>query len=183
MNDFGRVVLRVAAVIMFMSALMVPSLAHAQGTASINGTVTDPSGAVIPGASVSATNEATNLIRETATAGDGTYSVVSLAPGIYNITIAKPGLKTLKFAAVTLTVDQALTLDAKLELSSAAQTVLVEGTNIVPINTTDSQVSNVVDEKQIAALPLILRDPYQLVLLTPGTTYTNTGTLGFSVNG
>ncbi|MGC2725956.1 MAG: TonB-dependent receptor, partial [Candidatus Acidiferrales bacterium] len=183
MNDFGRVVLRVAAVVMFMSALMVPSLAHAQGTASINGTVTDPSGAVIPGASVSATNEATNLIRETATAGDGTYSVVSLAPGIYNITIAKPGLKTLKFAAVTLTVDQALTLDAKLELSSAAQTVLVEGTNIVPINTTDSQVSNVVDEKQIAALPLILRDPYQLVLLTPGTTYTNTGTLGFSVNG
>ena len=183
MNDLGRVVLRVAAVIMFMSVLLVPSLAHAQGTASVNGTVTDPSGAVIPGASVSATNEATNLTRETVTAGDGTYSLASLAPGTYDITIAKAGLKTLKFAAVSLTVDQALTLDAKLEVSSASQTVLVEGTNIVPINTTDSQVSNVIDEKQIATLPLILRDPYQLVLLTPGTTYTNTGTLGFSVNG
>jgi hypothetical protein len=183
MNDFARVVLRVAAVIVFMSVLLVPSLAHAQGTASINGTVTDPSGAVIPGTSVTATNEATNLTRETVTAGDGTYSLASLAPGTYDITIAKAGLKTLKFAAVSLTVDQALTLDAKLEVSSASQTVLVEGTNIVPINTTDSQVSNVIDEKQIATLPLILRDPYQLVLLTPGTTYTNTGTLGFSVNG
>lgn len=182
MNDFGCVVLRIAAVII-LSVLLVPGLADAQGTAAINGTVTDPSGAVIPGASVSAANEATNLTRETATAGDGTYSLVGLAPGIYDIAIAKTGLKTLKFAAVTLTVDQALTLDAKLELSSAAQTVMVEGTNIVPINTTDSQVSNVVDEKQIAALPLILRDPYQLVLLTPGTTYTNTTSGGFSVNG
>lgn len=183
MNDFSRVILRIAAVIIFVSALMMPSSVRAQGTASINGTVTDQSGAVIPGASVSAANEATNLTRETVTAGDGTYSLVSLAPGIYDITIAKTGLKTMKFAAVTLTVDQALTLDAKLEVSSAAQTVMVEGTNIVPINTTDSQVSNVIDEKQIATLPLILRDPYQLVLLTPGTTYTNTGTLGFSVNG
>ena len=59
----------------------------------------------------------------------------------------------------------------------------VEGTDIAPIDTTDSQVSNIVDEKQIAALPLILRDPYQLVLLTPGTTYTNTTSGGFSING
>ena len=183
MNDFRRVVLRVAGVLAFMSLLLVPSSVRAQGTASINGTVTDPSGAVIPGASVTATNEATNLTREAVTTGDGTYTLVSLTPGTYDIAFTKAGLKTMKFTAVALTVDQALTLDAKLELSSAAQTVVVEGTNIVPINTTDSQVSNVVDEKQIAALPLILRDPYQLVLLTPGTTYTNTTSGGFSVNG
>jgi Carboxypeptidase regulatory-like domain/TonB-dependent Receptor Plug Domain len=183
MNDHKGVVLRIAAVIMFVSVLMFPSLAHAQGTASINGTVTDPSGAVIPGTSVSATNEATNLTRETVTAGDGTYSLVNLTPGTYDVTIAKTGLKTLKFAAVALTVDQALTLDAKLELSSAAQTVTVEGTDIAPVDTTDAQVSNVVDEKQILALPLILRDPYQLVLLTPGSTQTNNGDGAFSING
>jgi hypothetical protein len=145
--------------------------------------VTDPSGAVVPGVNISVTNEATSATREILTGDDGTYSIANLAPGVYDITFAKTGLKTVKFATVTLTVDQALTLDAKLEISSTSQTVLVEGTNIVPVDTTDSQVSNVVEQKQIAALPLILRDPYQLVLLTPGTTYTNTGTLGFSVNG
>jgi carboxypeptidase family protein/TonB-dependent receptor-like protein len=183
MNDFRRVGLRIAAVILLASALLVSSPAQAQGTASINGTVTDPTGAVIPDASVSAMNEATNLTRQTATAGDGTYSLASLAPGVYDITITKAGLKTLKFAAVTLTVDQALTLDAKLELSSAAQTVTVEGSDIAPVDTTDAQVSNVVDQKQIAALPLILRDPYQLVLLTPGSTQTNNGDGAFSING
>jgi Carboxypeptidase regulatory-like domain/TonB-dependent Receptor Plug Domain len=162
--------------------LALPFLLHAQ-TASINGTVTDPSGAVVPAATISVINEATNATRETQTGETGTYSIPSLAPGVYDITIAKTGLRTVKFAAVTLTVDQALTLDGKLEVSSAAVTVTVEGTNVVPIDTTDSQISNVVDQKQIAALPLILRDPYQLVLLTPGTTYTNTGSGGFSING
>ena len=183
MSHFGCVVRRIVVAIVFIGALIAPSLAQAQGTASINGTVTDASGAVIPGTAITATNEATTATRETVTAGDGTYSLASLTPGKYDITFSKDGLKTLKFAAVTLTVDQALTLDAKLEISSASQTVMVEGSNIVPIDTTDSQVSNVVDEKQIAALPLILRDPYQLVLLTPGTTYTNTTSGGFSVNG
>jgi hypothetical protein len=162
--------------------LGTPFLLRAQ-TASINGTVTDPSGAVVPGATISAVNQATNAARETQTSETGTYNLPSLAPGVYDVTIAKSGLRTLKFTAVTLTVDQALTLDGKLEVSAASQTVTVEGTNVVPIDTTDSQISNVVDQKQIEALPLILRDPYQLVLLTPGTTYTNTGSGGFSING
>jgi hypothetical protein len=166
-----------------LGILATPSLLQAQASASINGTVTDASGAVIPDAEINVSNEATNATRATRTDATGTYSVSSLAPGKYDITVAKAGLKTVKFAAVTLTVDQALTLDAKLEVSGTSVTVTVEGTDIAPIDTTDSQVSNVVDEKQIAALPLILRDPYQLVLLTPGTTYTNTTTGGFSVNG
>ena len=128
-------------------------------------------------------NEATNATREIQTTDTGTYSISNLAPGKYDITFAKAGLKTEKFAAVTLTVDQALTLNAALQVGPATQTVTVEGTDIAPIDTTDSQVSNIVDEKQIAALPLILRDPYQLVLLTPGTTYTNTTSGGFSING
>jgi Carboxypeptidase regulatory-like domain len=168
--------------LLMLGVAMLPGILGAQ-TASINGTVTDPSGAVVPGATVAAVNEDTNASRDSQTGNTGGYSISNLAPGKYDITIEKSGLKSVKFAAVTLTVDQALTLDAKLEISVSSQTVTVEGTTVAPIDTTDSQVSNVVDEKQLLALPLILRDPYQLVLLTPGTTYTNTGSGGFSVNG
>jgi Carboxypeptidase regulatory-like domain/TonB-dependent Receptor Plug Domain len=160
----------------------MPFLLHAQ-TASINGTVVDPSGAVVPGATISVVNEATNAPRQTQSDETGTYNISNLAPGTYDVTIAKTGLRTVKFAAVTLTVDQALTLDTKLEISVASQTVTVEGTNVVPIDTTDSQVSNVVDQKQMQALPLILRDPYQLILLTPGATGSNSGDGAFSING
>jgi hypothetical protein len=165
-----------------VGVLTVPSFLHAQ-TAAINGTVTDQTGAVIPHAKVTVLNEATNASRDTETGDAGTYEVPSLPPGIYDVTIEKAGLKIVKFSSVSLTVDQALTLDAKLEVSGTSQTVTVEGTDVVPINTTDAQVSNVVTEKQMQALPLILRDPYQLVLLTPGTTQTNTGLGGFSING
>jgi Carboxypeptidase regulatory-like domain len=183
MVRWGRLCTRIFVCAMIAAALTLPSVLRAQGTASINGTVTDPSGAVVPGVAISVLNQATNATREIQTTDTGTYSISNLAPGTYDITFVKTGLKTVKFAAVTLTVDQALTLDAALEVGPATQTVTVEGTDIAPIDTTDSQVSNIVDEKQIAALPLILRDPYQLVLLTPGTTYTNTTSGGFSVNG
>ncbi len=173
----------IASCVILAASLAAPSSVRAQGTASINGTVTDASGALIPGADISVLSEATNAIRDVQTGETGTYTISNLAPGKYDVTFAKSGLKTVKFAAVTLTVDQALTLDAALEVSSTSQTVTVEGIDIAPIDTTDPQVSNVVDEKQIEALPLILRDPYQLVLLTPGTTQTNTGLGGFSING
>jgi len=182
MTNARSVFSAVRMLLLVMGIAMLPGIVRAQ-TASINGTVTDPSGAVVPGATVAAVNEDTNASRDTQTGNTGAYSISNLVPGKYDITIEKSGLKTVKFAAVTLTVDQALTLDAKLDISVASQTVTVEGTSVAPIDTTDSQVSNVVDEKQILALPLILRDPYQLVLLTPGTTYTNTGSGGFSVNG
>lgn len=179
----GRSVLSAARMLLLMLGVaMLPGIVRAQ-TASINGTVTDPSGAVVPGAKVTVVNEATNATRDTQTANTGTYNISSLAPGTYDVVIEKSGLKTIKFAAVALTVDQALTLDVKLAISVSSQTVTVEGTNVVPIDTTDAQVSNVVDQKQIQELPLILRDPYQLVLLTPGSTQTNTGLGGFSING
>lgn len=160
---------------------MIPSFVVAQ-TASINGTVTDSTGAVVDHAKVTAHNMATNANRDVETSA-GVYSVTQLPPGPYEVTIAKDGFKSVKYRAVTLTVDQALTLNAKLAVGSNAEQVTVEGDAVAPINTTDAQVSNVIDEKQMQALPLILRDPYQLVLLTPGTTYTNDTTGGFSLNG
>src|ERR1700691_6004986 len=152
-------------------------------TASVNGTVTDTTGALVQNATVTATNTATNIARSVQTGASGVYTLTELVAGLYNMTVERAGFRTVRFAAVTLTVDQALTLNTKLEVGSNAEQVTVEDTSIAPINTTDAQVSNVVDEKQMEALPLILRDPYQLILLTPGTTQTNSGLGGFSVNG
>jgi hypothetical protein len=177
-SAFG--IIRVVALL--AGILLLPSLMWAQ-TATINGTVMDSTGAIVPHAKVTVVNKATNASRDAETSDTGFYSFPTLPPGIYDVTIEKTGLKTVAFVDVTLTVDQALTLDAKLEVSAVSQTVTVEGTNITPINTTDAQISNVIDSKQIQELPLILRDPYQLVLLTPGSTQTNTGLGGFSING
>src|SRR5580692_10535850 len=140
--NFGRRLFgAIGTFVIVLGILATPSLLQGQASASINGTVTDVSGAVVPDAEISVSNEATNATRATRTDSTGTYSVSSLPPGKYDITVTKAGLKTVKFEAVTLTVDQALTLDAKLEVSSASVTVTVEGTDIAPIDTTDSPLT------------------------------------------
>jgi hypothetical protein len=166
-----------------ISAVLILVCAAGAQTATINGTVTDPSGALVQHAIVTATNTATNIDHTADTGTSGVYSIPQLPPGPYDVTIEKTGFRPVRFAFLTLTVDQALTLDAKLEVGGASTSVTVEGTSVAPINTTDAQVSSVVDAEQMEALPLILRDPYQLILLSPGTTQTNSGLGGFSING
>jgi hypothetical protein len=150
-------------------------------TASVNGTVTDTTGALVQNATVTATNTATNIARSVQTGASGVYTLTELVAGLYNMTVEKAGFRTVRFAAVTLTVDQALTLNTKMEIGSNREQVTVEGT-IVPVDTTDAQLSNVVEHQQIVELPLILRDPYQLVLLSPGVTQSD-GLGGISANG
>lgn len=156
------------------------SVAMAQ-TASVNGTVTDSSGALVTGANVSVHNTSTNAARIVQTSGSGVYNVTELQAGPYELTIEKSGFRTVKYSAVTLTVDQALTLNATLEIGATQESVTVEGA-AAPVNTTDAELSNVVEHDQMTELPLILRDPYQLVLLGPGVTQSD-GYGGVSVNG
>jgi hypothetical protein len=149
--------------------------------ASINGTVTDSSGALVQNATVTATNTATKDARSVQTGAAGVYSINEIVAGLYDLTIEKAGFRPVRFAAVTLTVDQALTLNARLEIGSNAEQVTVEG-RAVTVDTTDAQLSNVVEHEQMTELPLILRDPYQLVLLSPGVTQSD-GMGGISTNG
>src|SRR5207248_5194028 len=83
----------------------------------------------------------------------------------------------------TLTVDQALTANAKLEPGAVSEEVLVQGNELPPVDLETAQVSNLVSSKQMQDLPLITRDPYSLVLLSPGTSQTNSRLGGFTVNG
>lgn len=151
-------------------------------TASINGTVSDTTGALIEHARVSVRDIATNATRQVFSGSGGTYSISELPAGPYELTVAKDGFRSVQFRALNLTVGQNLTVNSKLEVGTTAEQITVEGA-VVPIDTTDAELSNVVEHKQMTELPLILRDPYQLVLLSPGTMQSDSGLGGFSVNG
>jgi hypothetical protein len=169
-----------------LAMLAAPSVLPAQ-TAIVTGTAFDPSGAAVTGATVAATNQDTATDRTTVTNETGAYTLSSLAPGVYTFTFAKAGFKTVKFEGLKLTVGQTLALNAKFEVGAVSSTVEVAASAVSQIDTETATLSNVVEHKQMTELPLILRDPYQLVLLGPGVTQSDSGgggqSGGVSVNG
>jgi hypothetical protein len=163
-------------------ALLCSFVAFAQ-TGSIGGTVTDKSGAVVLGASVTVTNLDTKATRVATTSGTGAYSLTNLPVGRYEITIKQEGFRTYRVAEAVLTVDQVLAANAQLEPGAVSEEIQVQGNELPPVDLETAQVSNLVNSRQMQDLPLITRDPYSLVLLSPGTSQTNTGLGGFTVNG
>jgi len=147
---------------------------------AIAGTVSDSSGAVVEGAAVIARNVGSNAVRSTTSSGTGSYSLTDLAAGAYEITVTKQSFKTFHVTSLELTVAQVLTVNAKLEAGALSEEVQVRGDQIADIDLETSQVSNLVDYHKME--DLITRDPYSLVLLSPGTVQTN-ALGGFSVNG
>jgi hypothetical protein len=150
---------------------------------SFAGSVTDSTGAEVPNTKITAVNVATGISRTAETDESGTYRITNLNPGIYDVRIEHEGFKTILFSQIPLSVDAVLTLDAHLVISSAKETVTVTSEAVAPVNINDAQVGNLVDSRQMTDLPLILRDPYALILLSPGVIQSNTLFGGFSVNG
>jgi hypothetical protein len=163
--------------------------AFAQAIGSIRGTVEDPSGAVIPGASVTAVSASTSLTRTVITNQDGIYVFPDLAIGTYSLRVSRDGFATQKRDAIQLLTGHTIDLRIQLSVGSAAQSV--EVTEDVPlIQTASSSIQTSVEQKQIQQLPLNGRNALQLTTLTPGTVLTNVGTesgqqdnVGLSVNG
>jgi hypothetical protein len=152
-------------------------------TASLTGTVTDATGGAVPGAVITTRNLATSATRAGSTDAAGAYSISNLTIGHYEITIEKTGFTQLRFQNVELTVAQSLTLDGILTVGPVSQAMEVAGSSLPVIDMADAQISNVVDQRRMQELPLITRDPYQLVLLSPGSQQTLSALGGFSVNG
>ena len=152
-------------------------------TGNIAGTIMDATGAGVPGAIITAKNLATASVRTATADNTGTYSIPNLAIGSYDVSVEKQGFAMLRVQNVELTVAQNLTLNGTLELGSVSESVDVSGAALPPINLEDAQISNVVDSQRILDLPLITRDPYQLVLLSPGSQLVSSSLGGFSVNG
>ena len=160
-------------------ALAVMGLAQ---TGSIQGTVSDKSGAIIPGADVNIVNLDTGIVHASKTNSTGAFNVTNLAVGRYSIEIKASGFKGFRVDEAVLSVDQVLTANAQLETGAVTEEVQVNGSELPPVDLDTAQVSNLVDSRQMQDLPLITRDPYSLVLLAPGTSMTNANG-GFSVNG
>jgi hypothetical protein len=170
---------------LLMSSLLIlaGTNVYAQ-TGNITGTVLDATGGGVAGAAVTAKQIETASTRTSMTDATGFYSVPNLNAGHYDVTVEKRGFSTLRFQNVTLTVAQNLTLNGRMEVAAVSQSVeVVVGASVPTIDMEDAQLSNVVDQRRIVDLPLITRDPYQLVLLSPGAQETTSSLGGFSVNG
>jgi len=164
--------------------LLIAGAAGTYGqTGSITGRILDATNTAVPDATVNAKNVGRATVRSAVTDANGSYAIPNLPPGRYEVTVEKQGFSALRFQDLELTVAQNLTLDGTLALGVVSESVDVSGSTVPTINLTDAQISNVVDQQRIQALPLITRDPYQLVLLSPGVQQAPSALGGFSVNG
>jgi len=145
------------------------SAAFAQEPISaIEGTVTDPQGAIVQNATVTVQNTATNFSRSTTTNDNGRYRVSQLPPGAYEVKVGAANFKTSIVSGVVTTVGQTLPLDVQLQVGGAAETVTVVGGGEVQIDRTENTVSGVVNTRQIQNLPLNGRNFLDLAQLQPG---------------
>ena len=134
---------------------------------TITGQVTDPSGAVVPGAAVTVVQVATGLVIRGETNSEGTYTVPQLRPGAYNVVVERSGFKRAE-ASVTLTVAQVARLDLQLPVGSQAEEVNVQAENSAQLDSQTSTLDYTVGTKQVDQLPLNGRNAYGLAALTPG---------------
>lgn len=141
--------------------------AWAQTTATILGTVSDASGAVVPKARVVATNRETNLSRATTTDDKGEYTVPLLPVGSYSVRVESPGFQTFEQRGIQLDVNQNARLDVTLKPGEINQTIEVQA-NVTQAETTVATVGKVVDQIKIVELPLNGRNFLQLGVLQPG---------------
>ncbi len=157
----------------------------AQATGNIKGAVADPNGGLVAGATVEAVNAQTGEKRTTTTSDAGTYSITNLPVGLYTVTATATGFGP--GTAKDVQVSVAFTTEANIALpvgGASATVVVSSGSDVsTQLNTSDQQLSTLIDNKKIMDLPLLSRDPNGLILLAPGVTQTATSLGGFSVNG
>ncbi len=155
--------------VLFIPLALAVIPVSAQNFGELTGTVSDATGAVVAGASVTAVNTGTSQAREATTNDTGNYSVPYLVPGNYDLKIEHPGFKTATRKAITLDVGSVLRIDVNLEVGEATQQVEVTGA--APLLTTESTaLGTVIDNRRIVDLPLNGRDYLQLVTLSPNVT-------------
>jgi hypothetical protein len=142
-------------------------LAQTASTGTVEGVVTDPSGAAVVSATVNMVDTTTGISRTTATNDSGRYFFASVIPGKYTVTINKSGFRVLKFADQVVNVGTNVTLNAALELGPATETVEVTATGI-DLQTLNATVGNTVSGEALQNMPSINRDVTTFVTLQPG---------------
>ena len=173
--------------------LSFSAISFAQGLGDIVGTVSDPSGALLAGAKITAVEIGTGLARTTTADTQGYYVITALKPSRYTVTIESAGFRTEK-QEITLLADQSLTVNGHLQLGTPTEVVEVTGSS-VQVDTSTSTLKNVVEQTRITELPLNGRNAATLTLTTAGsvqgpsggadqgTTKTFPGAVTLNVNG
>jgi hypothetical protein len=136
----------------------------------LRGSVREPGG-VIPGVSVSLTNEATNVARSTTTNHAGEYAFVNVDPGTYTVKVSMQGFKSIENRGVRIGTQQFITQDFTLEVGNLQEAVTVEGQTSA-LETSNASVGSSLDEKTLQTLPTAGRNPFFLATITPGVTHT-----------
>jgi hypothetical protein len=156
-------------VLLVLMCSLIPSSLHSQmaGTGQVVGSVTDPSGAAVVGAAVTLTDTATNATRTAVTNESGRYNFPNVPPGSYNVVISKSGFRVAKVNEQQIVVGEARTVDAKLEIGSATETVEVVATN-TELQTMNATVGNTLTGVALNSLPTTQRDVSTFVTLQPG---------------
>ena len=138
---------------------------------SISGSVTDPSGAIVPAAALKAVQTATNLTREVVSTDTGNYTISELPAGIYTLKVTKDGFKTYEQDGITVKVGQIATVDITLQLGSVAQTVEVTADASL-LKVEDAELSTSITNEKLDRLPLDfsnnIRNPMSFLKLVPG---------------
>ncbi len=166
--------------IVLMGAL---GIAHAVDVnARIKGTVTDPQGAALAGIKVAATNEATGVKFESVSNADGTFLFAQVPVGTYTILVTANGFKSYTAKGIVLNIDQEYVASIQLQVGSTAEVIEVQAEG-VQVNTTDMELSNVVNSEQLVELPLITRNFAGLELTQPGVQASNDRFGTYSVSG
>ena len=150
-------------------------------TASLSGTVVDPQGLAVKGASIKLENADTGADRTTTADDDGRYNVVGLVPGTYHLTVEGAGFGKYENLSVVLTVGEERTLDPHLTLGGVAESVTVS-TDSAPIETTKTEVSQTIEQRRINNLPINGRNAITFTLTNSQTTRDISPTIGPAPN-
>ncbi|MGH7177602.1 MAG: carboxypeptidase-like regulatory domain-containing protein, partial [Tepidisphaeraceae bacterium] len=164
-----RYLLLVASLVIVLAAAVSALAQSDRGT--ITGTVTDSTGAAVPGANVTVTNLGTNANSTAVTTSEGVYSIVALQPGAYRVRIEKSGFKRAEIGQVAVVVGNTTSANVSMEVGQVSETVEIAAAAGGQVQTENAKISSQVSNRQIDELPLVvsgaMRSPFDLTLLTP----------------
>lgn len=149
-----------------------PGLLAQSDRGSITGTVLDPSGAAIPGATVRATQTETNFSRQVTSTETGKYVIPELPVGVYTLTVSNPGFKTYTQTGITVAISQVASIDVTLQVGVVTETVEVRA-DATLLNVENAELSTAITHEQLSDLPLnfsnAIRNPMAFIKLVPGS--------------
>ncbi len=150
--------------------LSLTAEAQTSTTGVVQGTVTDPQGAAVPGAEVKLLDQATNQSRTETTNEGGLYVFTNVLPGIYSVTISKTGFRTSQVPTLRVEVNKGYTVNVALEVGQLTEVVQIQESVGAELQTTDAQVGNVVQTRLLRSVPTLGRSTLELISLQPTTT-------------